>query len=225
MGRTLLRNGATGSSLRIEREGRNVYRARALFEGRAISDPAQSCAIDMGSQGALGLDAKGEPEGLPRFAFQAPACPIEFDVMEGAILVVSPRPACEFTAADCRVEVTGLWGPEPRALISRAKEMETARARADSAVREGYRALVSRAGPGQTRPIVAEQAGFSSERETVCRDYAGEGQHGFCHTRFTEGRAVSLRARAGSLPPAPEPEQPRGRPAAPPVSAPPTQIY
>lgn len=225
VGRTLLRNGMEGSSLRIEREGRSTYRARAVFEGRLISDPTQACAIDMGSQGALALEAKGEADGLPRFAFEAPACPLEFDLLEGAVLVTAPRPACEFTAADCRVEVTGLWGPAGATLAARAKEFETARARADTAVREGYRALAARSGPGQTRPIVAEQAGFSSERETVCRDYAGEGQHGFCHTRFTEGRAASLRVRAGNLPPVPDAEQPRGRPAAPPLAAPPTQIY
>jgi len=64
--------------------------------------------------------------------------------------------------------------------------------------------------------VVAEQAAFSADRETLCRSYRREGAHGFCNARFTEGRAVVLAARLGILP-APEPtaaqpERPRPRP-------------
>ncbi len=58
------------------------------------------------------------------------------------------------------------------------------------------------------RPVVAEQAAFSADRETLCRSYRREGAHGFCNARFTEGRAVVLAARLGILP-APEPSRRR----------------
>ena len=50
------------------------------------------------------------------------------------------------------------------------------------------------------RPVVAEQAAFSADRETMCRSYRREAAHGFCNARFTEGRAVVLAARLGVLP-------------------------
>ncbi len=39
-----------------------------------------------------------------------------------------------------------------------------------------------------------EQAGFSSEREVICRNYLGEDIHGFCALRITEARALALQA-------------------------------
>jgi hypothetical protein len=57
--------------------------------------------------------------------------------------------------------------------------------------------LTHRAGPQGVRPIVSEQAAFSSDREQVCRSYAREGAHGFCHARFGEARALALAARLG----------------------------
>ena len=65
------------------------------------------------------------------------------------------------------------------------------------------------------RPVVAEQAAFSADRETMCRSYRREAAHGFCNARFTEGRAVVLAARLGILPTpeaAPQAAQPRPRP-------------
>ena len=44
------------------------------------------------------------------------------------------------------------------------------------------------------KKIASEQAGFSSEREVACRNYAGEDVHGFCALRLTQARAFALRA-------------------------------
>jgi hypothetical protein len=48
----------------------------------------------------------------------------------------------------------------------------------------------------------------------MCRAYRREAAHGFCNTRFTEGRAVVLAARLGLLPAAGEAvaQTPRPRP-------------
>jgi hypothetical protein len=64
-------------------------------------------------------------------------------------------------------------------------------------VRDNYKVLTQRAGPQGVRPIVVEQAAFSSEREQVCREYAREGAHGFCHARYTEARLASLANKLG----------------------------
>ncbi len=84
------------------------------------------------------------------------------------------------------------------------------------------------------KAVASEQAGFTSEREMTCRDYARESVHGFCSARFTELRAAELAARveaAGGPPavaaaprtpraptvlPGAAPAQPAAAPAAPP---------
>ena len=93
-----------------------------------------------------------------------------------------------------------MWGPDPASLLPKAREIEEARGPADQAVRENYKALAHKVGPQAMRPVVAEQAAFSADRETLCRSYRREGAHGFCNARFTEGRAVVLAARLGILP-------------------------
>jgi hypothetical protein len=169
--------------------------------------------VKVDGEEALTLEAQGKPEGAPRFEAKGASCPISFDVLDGAVWVRGPTEACSFAAQDCRVDPRGLWGPEPGALFTQAKAIETARGQADRAVRENYKLLTSRAKPQEVRPIVQEQAAFSAERETLCRSYSREAAHGFCNTRFTEGRAVSLSTRLGAtLPTALAEEAPRPRP-------------
>ena len=181
-----------------------------------ISDPTETCAVQLGDGQPVALSTSGRVEGLPRYEAQAPACPIQFDVVDGAVIVNAPAEACVFQEADCKVEPLGMWGPDPASLLPKAREIEEARGTADKAVRENYKALAHKVGPQSMRPVVAEQAAFSADRETLCRSYRREGAHGFCNARFTEGRAVVLAARLGILP-APEttaaqPERPRPRP-------------
>jgi hypothetical protein len=225
LGRDLKLNGKTGS-LRIERAGQGALRAQMSLEGTKISQPTESCSIKLGGGEPLPLSTPGKAEGLQRYELQAPACPIAFDVVDGGVMVTAPTEACVIQEADCQAEPLGLWGPEPANLIPRAAELEQARGTADRAVRENYKALTQRASPQGARPIVSEQAAFSSEREQVCRSYAREGAHGFCNARFTEARAVTLAARLGLLTQAEaQAERPR-RPRPPPVTeAAPRQDY
>jgi len=214
LGRELKLNGS-GGSLRIERTGRADLKAQITLAGSKISDPTETCAVQLGDGQPVALSTAGRVEGLPRYEAQAPACPIQFDVVDGAVIVNAPVEACLFQEADCKVEPLGMWGPDPASLLPKAREIEEARGTADKAVRENYKALAHKVGPQSMRPVVAEQAAFSADRETLCRSYRREGAHGFCNARFTEGRAVVLAARLGILP-APEttaaqPERPRPR--------------
>lgn len=172
------------------------YAAQVLLEGKSITKPGESCSIDLGGDAAIPLTPQNPGSGVTRYTLEAPVCPIVFDVVDGAILVTAPAQACQIVNADCQIDARGMWGPEARNLMAQAKQYEQARGKADSSVRDGYKLLLAKAGPGQGRSIVSEQASFSSERETVCRDYASEAQHGFCHLKFTEARDAAVRTRA-----------------------------
>ena len=218
VGRELKLNGG-GGSLKIERAGRDL-RAQITLAGTKISDPTESCSVQLGEGQPLALASQGRVDGLPRYAAPAPACPIVFDVLDGAVIVTAPAEACTFQEADCKAEPLGMWGPEPTSLLPKAREIEEARGTADKAVRENYKALAHKVGPQSMRPVVAEQAAFSADRETMCRSYRREGAHGFCNARFTEGRAVVLAARLGILPVTPEPgAAPQAQPRRPPRQA------
>jgi hypothetical protein len=225
LGRPLRLNGQDGS-LRLERTGRDEWRARISLAGTRISRPGEACTVEPAE--ALPVTLRGRPDGLQRFEIEVPACPIAASLLDGALWVREPAGMCLIEASDCRVSPRGVWGPEPAALVPLARTIETDRGAADRIVRENYKVLTQRAGPGETRPIVSEQASFSADRETVCRNYRGEATHGFCNARFTEGRAAQLAARLGIAPaPSPTasaapagPAPPAQRRAAPPAGAP-----
>ncbi len=216
VGRDLKRNGSLGV-LRIDR-AQGGLRAQVTLTGSKVSQPTESCSVRLGGGEPVPLSSLGRPEGLPRYEVQTPACPIVFDVLEGAVMVTAPGEACAIQEADCRAEPRGIWGPEPGSLMSKAAEFEQARGSFEKAVRENYKALAQRAGGQAVRPIVAEQAAFSSEREQICRSYAREGVHGFCNARYTEGRAVTLASRLGILMQAESQADRARRPRPPPVS-------
>lgn len=214
LGRTLRRNGLAGEAT-LEKLGEG-YGLKLRAEGYQVSNLVEPCAISFGDA-AIPLTALGRPAGLPRYKLEAPACPIVFDVLEGAMLVVEPGEPCVIEAASCRIDPRGVWGPDARTLPARAKEFEGERSRAEIAVREGFRALSAKVSLPEQRTIAREQAGFSSERTQLCREFSREATHGFCGARVTEARAASLRARLGLPDPKPEtarPAQPRRAPAA-----------
>ena len=64
-------------------------------------------------------------------------------------------------------------------------------------MRANFRALLASAGKDEAaiKAIAGEQAGFSSEREVACRDYAHEDSTGFCALRLTQARAFALEAQ------------------------------
>ena len=64
-------------------------------------------------------------------------------------------------------------------------------------MRDNYKVLTQRAKPEGVRPVVAEQAAFSADREMVCRSYAREGSTNFCNAKYSEARALALGTRLG----------------------------
>lgn len=192
VGLALLQNGRSGRVV-MERI-RGGYGLRFSGEGFQINNLTEPCGISFGDT-AVPLESLGRPEGLPRFRLKAPVCPIEFDVMPNAMLVIGPATPCIIEAAQCRLTPTGLWGPDGRGLVALASNIERERARADTQVREGFRNLSNKVGPEEKRAVAREQAGFSSEREQICRDFYREANHSFCAAKVTEARAAALRVR------------------------------
>ena len=155
------------------------------------------CRIDVADL-PLAVREEGQPDGMARVGIPVPACPISFDVLDGAALETGDHATCTFAAAHCTVDPTGLWGPQAATLTpERAKAIERQRSLAEAAVRASFKRLVANT---KDRPTIMgyarEQAQFSSTREEICRGYAGEVKHGFCSTRLTEARAAALRTRA-----------------------------
>lgn len=214
--RELYLNGRSGR-LEFARAGKDLVIRKLKMTGDVLSRPGESCEVDVVSGDPIALKSEGRPNGVIRYSLALPACPFAFDVLDGAALADNGRAACEFKAADCRVDPAGFWGPTPNAFTpARIKDFERARVSAEHAMRDGFRAMLAAAkGKEETRKVAGEQAGFSAEREMICRDYAREETHGFCGLRVTEARAASLGARLGrtvsSEPPKPK-KKPKPRP-------------
>jgi hypothetical protein len=222
-GRVLRRNGGFGEAT-FEKTATG-YGLKLRAEGFQTANLTEPCAISFGDA-AVPVTAQGRPAGVPRYRLEAPICPIVFDVLDGAFLVVEPAQPCVVETAACRIDPRGLWGPDSRTLASRAKEIETARGVAERAVREGFRVLTQKADAVEQRTIAREQAGFSAERELTCREFQREGQYGFCGARITEAKAAAIRARLGITSEPKPAARPRPRPAAPrpaPIPLTPTQ--
>ena len=185
------RDGHIGFALR----DRALVVAQLSLSGR--TDAGGDCRIDVADT-PLATTEEGSPEGVARFGIAFPACPISFDVLDGAVLGSAPPGACTFKTTHCSVDPAGLWGPQPAALgPDRDKAIERERARAEAAMRANFKRLVATTRDRSTISGYArDQAQFSSTREEVCRAYAGETKHGFCATRLTEARAEALKAQA-----------------------------
>ncbi len=215
LGRVLRHNGGAGEAV-FEKSGAG-YGLKLTADGFQSGNLVEPCAVSFGET-PVPVTVPRTAAGVPRYRLEASVCPIVFDVLDGAVLVVEPTQPCVVEAAACRIDPRGLWGPDARTLAARAKEIEAARGTAERAVREGYRVLTARADAVEQRAIAREQAGFSAERELVCRSYQREGQYGFCGARLTEARAASIRARLGlanePAKPAPRPARPRPAPPA-----------
>lgn len=178
---------------------RTGYGLKFTSDGFQTTNLVEPCAVSFGEQ-AVPLESLGRPDGLPRFKLQSSICPIVFDVLNNALLVIEPQAPCVIEAAQCRISPRGLWAPDARGLVALARELEKERTRAEAQVREGFRQLSARGSAEERRLVAREQAGFSSEREQLCRDFAREANHGFCATKINEARAASLRARLGTKP-------------------------
>ncbi|WP_174873174.1 hypothetical protein [Enterovirga aerilata] len=196
LGRDLKQNGSNGS-LRIERTSRGDLRVRMTLVGRRSAQSVETCTIPLAGGDGAPLVAQGRPEGAPRYQLQDPTCPLQFDILDEAVLIKGPSDICVFQSVSCQADPSGMWGPEPAQLMPKVRDYEAMRASADRIVRDNYKVLASRARPENARPIIAEQAAFSSDREMMCRSYAREGTTSFCNAKFTEARALSLATRLG----------------------------
>ena len=193
-GQTLYRDGR-GSEITFETRDKALVVSHLVLAGKA--DDGSECRVDVADL-PLPVRDEGQPGGMARIGIPVPACPISFDVLDGAALETGDHATCAFAAARCTVDPTGLWGPQAATLTpERAKAIERQRSLAEAAVRASFKRLVANT---KDRPTIMgyarEQAQFSSTREEICRGYAGEVKHGFCSTRLTEARAAALRTRA-----------------------------
>ena len=212
-GKTFFLN-AGYSQVTFEPHADSVEVARMTLKGESTGNSLETCEIDVPGTPVAVRDA-GRPDGVTRVQLVLDACPVAFDVLDGAVLVDRTQGTCEFKEKHCRVDPSGLWGPLSGDLgPDKAKGIERARAQAEVAVRKTYKAL---AASTKDRVAIAgfarDQAQFSSTRTEICRDYVGEGRHGFCAAKLTEARADFLRAKLDeSL--AAKAERKRGRKAA-----------
>ncbi len=200
VGTEALLNGGAGR-LRLERVGRDQYGLRLKLEGASLSSPGNACAVELGGAEPVPLTSQGRPAGLPRYVLESPICPIVFDIVGDAAMVLSPQEDCLFEAADCRVNPRGLWGPEGRGLGPRTREIERTRGRADGDIRDNFRQLMSRMKGTELQAATSEQANFASARDVTCRSYVAENAHGYCAAKLTEARAAAIKAQLAKLPP------------------------
>ncbi|WP_051953221.1 hypothetical protein [Methylocapsa aurea] len=197
LGRDLSQNGSAGSIAFQMPSSKGLEVTRLSLLGEAISHPGEQCRVDVVADAPIDAKFSGRPNGVARYDVAIEACPFSLDVLEGAVLVMRAEGACDFAAADCRVDPTGLWGPAGNAIDpAQIKQMERERGRAETSMRANYHALAASAGKDKAaiKRIAGEQAGFSSAREVMCRNYLREEAHGFCALRMTQARVFALRA-------------------------------
>lgn len=196
VGKTLKLDGS-GSTIEFSRGGSDLQAARLTLSGDRLSRSGEECRVDVAGM-PLKLTPQNSGAGLRRYLIDFPACPFTLDVLDGAILVTNDGKACEIKVADCRADPSGLWGmAESEFDPKKAEEMLGARAAVEKTVRANFRELYDRNKKDKLVRsfVVKEQAGFSSWREEVCRNYAKEPDFGYCALRLTEARAIVLGAQ------------------------------
>jgi hypothetical protein len=200
-GRPLMLNGKSGL-LQISGDDKSITVEKLQLAGEGVSDSSQRCVVDIVGETPIEATNVGRPDGLERFEVKVPACPISFDVLDGAVLVPTQITACVFKAADCQTTPGGLWGPEGGSLVGDATKIVKDRAETEKAMGKLVRAIEDRA-EANTRAadLVRDQNGFAGQRDELCRDYAKESLHGYCAWRVTEARTALLQARLDELGP------------------------
>lgn len=202
LGRPLSFDGAKGT-MQFDRAAKGVTLSKLTLPGERLSKPSESCQVDIVADPPIVAADLGRPAGALRWSLAVEACPFIVDVLDGAALVSSAQPTCDFVAADCRVSPVGLWGPPGDAISPhRIKDLEHARVRAETTMRANFKVLLHRAGKDRAavKAIAGEQAAFSSQREMTCRDYAHESVHGFCSAQITEARSLAILAKFADAP-------------------------
>lgn len=184
----------TRSSIEFSRSGAELQIARLTLLGDRLSRSGEACRIEVAGL-PLKLTPRDSDAGLHRYQVNFPACGFTFDALDGAILVVREGKACELKEADCRTDPSGLWGMSASEFDpKKSADMLGSRARVEKTMRSDFRALYDRNKDDKPlrKYLVREQAGFSSQREEICRDYTQESEFGYCALRVTEARAIAL---------------------------------
>ena len=192
-----------GASADFRRRQRRSTIDKLQLAGEGVSDSSQRCVVDIVGETPIEATNVGRPDGLERFEAKVPACPISFDVLDGAVLVPTQITACVFKAADCQTTPGGLWGPDGASLVGDAAKIVKERAEAERTMGKILHAIEDRAEDStQAADLVRDQNGFAGQRDELCRDYAKESVHGYCALRVTEARAALLQTRLDELGPA-----------------------
>jgi hypothetical protein len=207
-GKTLWLNGA-GGEISLARQDKTLVATELKLGGELISKPGEECRVEVKPTSPMLAKPQGTTAGLAHYQLDLPTCPINFEILDGAILAPKGTAACTFQAADCKVNPAGMWGPQATSIgPEQVKELERSRSGAQTAMEENFHALLARTtDKAAIKKIAAEQAGFSSEREETCRSYALEDVHGFCAARFTEARVIALQSLLGEAAPPPPPKK------------------
>eukprot|EP01042_Synura_sphagnicola_P014319 gene14318-biopygen14434 len=142
LGKTLRRNGGFGEAT-LEKTG-SGYGLKLRAEGFQSSNLVEPCAISFGDA-PVPVTPLRQPARPPPSHLEAPPRPLVLPVAARAPLAGAPEQPCVIEAAACRIEPRGVRGPDSRTLAARAKEIEGERGKAETAVREGFRALSAKA--------------------------------------------------------------------------------
>jgi hypothetical protein len=184
----------TRSAIEFTRAGGDTKIAKLTLVGDRISKSGESCKVEAPAA-SLKLSVKEGDPGVRRYQVDYAACSFSFDVLDGAVLVMADNGACSITASDCRVDPNGLWGMGNAEFDPKnAKDMLSRRARVEKTVRADFRSLYQRNQKDKSLRslLVREQAGFSAQREEICRNYTQEADFGYCALRVTEAHALKL---------------------------------
>jgi hypothetical protein len=198
VGRPLLLNGKSGL-LQISGDDKMVTIDKLQLAGEGVSDPSQQCVVDIVGEKPIEATNVGRPDGLERFEADIPACPISFDILDGASLVPSQITACVFKAADCQTSPGGLWGPDGSSLTDAATIVKE-RAQAEKAMAKVLQSIQARAADSPSAAnLVRDQTAFTGQRDDACRDYVKESLLGYCALRLTEARTALLETRLDEI--------------------------
>ncbi len=138
LGHLLAFEGAKGA-MQFDRADKDVVVTKLTLPGERLSKPTEACQVDIVGRPPVVAAAAGHPEGALRWRVAVEACPFSVDVLDGAALVSSAQPSCDFVAADCRVNPVGLWGPPGATILpARIKELERERVRAETTMRANF---------------------------------------------------------------------------------------
>ena len=138
-------NGKSGL-LQISGDDNAITVEKLQLAGEGVSNSSQRCVVDIVGETPIEATSVGRPDGLERFEAKVPACPIAFDVLDGAVLVPTQITACVFKAADCQTTPGGLWGPDGASLVGDAAKIVKERAEAERAMGKILHEIEDRAG-------------------------------------------------------------------------------